>query len=111
MTDSCNLRETHMRKGYGDSIKISFDIDTGHNSAGNGGDGYYSGKIYNNANIDFDGNNEIEKAHDVEDVHQTNKLWADQSVNVYAGGGEGGDENVAFGGEVEIHLNDNDFSV
>jgi hypothetical protein len=69
MTDSYNLRETHMRKFGGDSIKIK--VDTGHNSAGNGGDGYFSGKIYNNANIDFDGDNKIEKAH-VDNVHQTN---------------------------------------
>jgi hypothetical protein len=101
MTDSYNLRETHMRKFGGDSIKIK--VDTGHNSVGNGGDGYFSGKIYNNANIDFDGDNKIEKAH-VDNVHQTNKLWADQSVNVYAGGGDGGDGNVVMSGDLTITL-------
>jgi hypothetical protein len=114
MTDSCNLRETHMRKGYGDSIKISFDIDTGHNSAGNGGNTYYSGGSFHNnaeATVDQDARIEIERA-GAEDVHQTNKVWLDQSQNVNIGNGnEGGDDNVAFGGEVEIHLNDNDFSV
>jgi len=101
MTDSCNLRETHMRKFGGDSIKIK--VDTGHNYVANGGDGYFSGKIYNNANIDFDGDNKIEKAH-VDNVHQTNKLWADQSVNVYAGGGDGGDNSVVMSGDVTITL-------
>jgi hypothetical protein len=92
-----------MRKGFsGDSIKIT--VDTGHNSAGNGGDGHFYGSITNNANIDFDGENKIEKAH-VDDVHQTNKVWADQSQNVSAGnGGDGGDENIAAGGNVDIHL-------
>ena len=92
-----------MRKGYGDSIKIS--VDTGHNSAGNGGDTHYSGGGFTNdptATIDQD--NKIEKAH-VDDVHQTNKVWADQSQNVSAGnGGEGGDENLAAGGNVDIDL-------
>ena len=91
-----------MRKAFsGDSIKIT--VDTGHNSAGNGGDSYFSGNISSNANITFDGDNKIEKAH-VDDVHQINKVWADQSQNVNAGGGNGGDGNVAMGGEVDIHL-------
>src|ERR1700741_2167200 len=104
MTHICKLRETHMRKFSGDSIKISVDVDTGHNSAGNGGDGHFYGSITNNAKIDFDGSNSIEKAH-VDDVHQINKVWADQSQNVSAGnGGEGGDENLAAGGNVGIDL-------
>ena len=101
MTHICKLRETHMRKFSGDSIKIS--VDTGHNSAGNGGDGGFYGHITSNAKVDFDGDNKIEKAH-VDDVHQTNKVWADQSVNVDASGGDGGDGNVAFGGDVTITL-------
>jgi hypothetical protein len=83
----------------GDSIKIV--VDTGHNSAGNGGDGHFYGSITNNAKIDFDGDNKIEKAH-VEDVHQINKVWADQSQNVSAG--NGGDGNAAVGGNLEVHL-------
>ena len=61
MTHICKLRETHMRKFSGDSIKIN--VDTGHNSAGNGGDGHSYGNFTNNANINFDGDNKIEKAH------------------------------------------------
>jgi hypothetical protein len=91
-----------MRKFSGDSIKIS--VDTGHNNAGNGGDGHSYGNFTNNAKIDFDGENKIEKAH-VDDVHQTNSIWADQSQNVAAGnGGDGGDGNAAFGGEVHVDL-------
>ena len=49
----------------------------------------------NNATINFDGDNKVEKAH-ADDVHQINKVWADQSQNVAAGnGGDGGDGNVA----------------
>jgi hypothetical protein len=103
MTDY-NLRETHMRKGYGDSIKIW--VDTGHNSAGNGGDTYYSGGSFNNhptSTIDQD--NKIEKAHVDYDVHQTNKVWLDQSQNVNIGSGNyGGDNNTAYGGDVMIVL-------
>ena len=92
-----------MRKGFsGDSIKIS--VDTGHNSAGNGGDGHNSGDITNVPTINFDGDNKIEKAH-VDDVHQKNYVSADQSQNVAAGnGGDGGDGNAAVGGEVHLHL-------
>lgn len=93
-----------MRKFSGDSIKIN--VDTGHNNAGNGGDGHSYGNFTNNAKIDFDGENKIEKAH-ADDVHQINKVWADQSQNVAAGnGGDGGDDNVAVGGNVDIHLHD-----
>jgi|SRR5215471_3775424 len=93
-----------MRKGYGDSIKIS--VDTGHNSAGNGGDTHYSGGggFTNNPSSTIDQDNKIEKAH-VEDLHQTNKVWLDQSQNVNIGSGNyGGDNNLAMGGEVDIHL-------
>ena len=93
-----------MRKFSGDSIKIN--VDTGHNNAGNGGDGHSYGNFTNNAKIDFDGENKIEKAR-ADDVHQINKVWADQSQNVAAGnGGDGGDDNVAVGGNVDIHLHD-----
>ena len=51
-----------MRKFSGDSIKIN--VDTGHNNAGNGGDGHSYGNFNPyNAKIDFDGENKIEKAH------------------------------------------------
>ncbi|HVR55965.1 MAG TPA: hypothetical protein VMT72_03975 [Pseudolabrys sp.] len=93
-----------MRKFSGDSIKIN--VDTGHNSAGNGGDGHSYGTFTNNATINFDGDNKIEKAH-ADDVHQINKVSADQSQNVAAGnGGDGGDGNLAAGGNVDIHLHD-----
>lgn len=79
--------------------------DTGHNSTGNGGDAYYSGgTITSRPKIDFDGDNKVEKANVGDDVHQTNKLWADQSVNVYIGGGDGGDGNMVVTGNVDINL-------
>jgi hypothetical protein len=95
-----------MRKGYGDSIKIW--VDNGHNSAGNGGNTYYSGGTFDNnptAAITFDGHNKVENATVGDDVHQTNKVWLDQSQNVNIGNGNyGGDGNVAFGGDVNINL-------
>src|SRR5258705_10854935 len=48
------LRETHMTKASFPSDTISLkEISTGGNSAGNGGDGYFSGKISNKPCIDF----------------------------------------------------------
>ena len=49
---------------FSDSIAFK-EISTGHNSAGNGGDGYNSGNIITTASIDFQPHNKAEGA----DVH------------------------------------------
>jgi hypothetical protein len=138
-----------------DTISLK-EISTGGNSAGNGGDGYNSGKISNSPSIDFqpynkaegadvhvntgdhvyqkaywdagsanakaddyskahggsansNGSQESESGHDKSDVdasttaYQSNFLAADMSQHVAAGiGGEGGNDNYARGGDVDI---------
>jgi hypothetical protein len=77
-------------------------IDTGHNSAGNGGDGTFFGSlvnapvvIYMPINIAIAGYNSTA------DAHQTNDVSVDQSVTQIAGiGGDGGNGNVSIGGSV-----------
>ena len=77
-------------------------IGTGHSSAGNGGDGYFSGSmvhapvaIYNPVNIAVAG------SHATADAHQTNIAYFDQSATQIAGvGGSGGNGNAASGGNV-----------
>jgi hypothetical protein len=77
-------------------------IGTGDSSAGNGGDGYFSGSmvhapvaIYNPVNIAVAG------SHSTADAHQTNIAYFDQSATQIAGvGGAGGNGNAASGGNV-----------
>ena len=77
-------------------------IGTGDNSAGNGGDGTFSGSmvhapvaIYNPVNIAVAG------PHATADAHQTNIAYFDQSATQIAGvGGNGGNGNAASGGNV-----------
>jgi hypothetical protein len=77
-------------------------IGTGGNSAGNGGDGYFSGSmvhapvaVYSPVNIAVAG------AHSTADAHQTNVVHLDQSATQIAGvGGDGGHGNAASGGNV-----------
>src|SRR5215468_8360359 len=77
-------------------------IDTGDNSAGNGGDGYFFGSlvnapvvIYMPINIAIAGYNS--KA----DAHQTNNASFDQSAVQIAGiGADGGNGNMSIGGSV-----------
>ncbi|WP_249158213.1 hypothetical protein [Bradyrhizobium jicamae] len=77
-------------------------IDTGDNSAGNGGDGYFSGAlvhapivIYHPINIAIAGPGGTAIA------NQSNTLEIDQSATQIAGvGGNGGHGNVAAGGSV-----------
>ncbi|WP_213285252.1 hypothetical protein [Bradyrhizobium sp. sGM-13] len=77
-------------------------IATGDNSAGNGGDGYFSGAmvhapvaVYNPINMAVAG------AHATADAHQTNNVEFDQSATQIAGvGGDGGNGNAASGGNV-----------
>jgi len=80
----------------------SGSIDTGDNSAGNGGDGYFFGSllsapivIYMPINIAIAGYNSIA------DAHQSNNVSFDQSVTQLAGiGGDGGNNNMSIGGNV-----------
>ncbi|UPJ48573.1 hypothetical protein IVB30_36980 [Bradyrhizobium sp. 200] len=77
-------------------------LGTGDNSAGNGGDGYFSGSmvhapvaVYSPVNIAVAG------PHATADAHQTNSVYFDQSATQIAGvGGHGGNGNAASGGNV-----------
>ncbi len=145
-----------MPKASFPSDTIALKISTGHNSAGNGGDGYNYGNITNKASSDFNPTNKAygadvkvntgdhveqkaywdagganakaedyskayggtaksngdqsnDSGYDTSKVHadttayQTNWLAADQSQSVAAGiGGNGGSENYAVGGNVDI---------
>jgi hypothetical protein len=111
-----------MRKDFNsDAIKI----DTGHNNAGNGGDGYNFGNVsttqslninpYNKADADIGAQTHQKLAWDAPalphdsgsgnaSATQLNFVWADQTQTVLAGvGGNGGDHNHAVGG---IELSD-----
>jgi hypothetical protein len=154
---------------FGSDVIAFKEIDTGGNSAGNGGDGYNEGDITSKPNINFEpynmaegadvdartgddvdqtaywdaeanggdasakvkeeaeaedvwakanggeaesnGGQESESGHNESEVtaNTTAKQWndfeADQSQMVAAGnGGDGGDENIAAGGDVEFAL-------
>jgi hypothetical protein len=81
-------------------------IATGHNGAGNGGDGHFAGSlvdvdvaIYAPINIAVAGYNSTAEA------HQNNDLQLDQSTTQIAGiGGDGGHGNTALGGDLAMHL-------
>jgi hypothetical protein len=81
-------------------------IATGHNSAGNGGNGHFAGSmvdidvaIYAPINIAVAGYNSTA------DAHQTNNVVFDQSTIQMAGiGGDGGHGNAALGGDFATHL-------
>jgi hypothetical protein len=157
-----------MAYGLGSDVIAFKEIDTGGNSAGNGGDGYNKGDITSKPEINFEptnkaegadvdartgdhvkqkaywdaeanggdasakvkkaeaedvsakanggkarsnGDQESESGHNRSEVEanttakQSNELEADQSQMAAAGnGGEGGDENIAAGGDVEFAL-------
>ncbi|WP_051334441.1 hypothetical protein [Bradyrhizobium sp. Ai1a-2] len=81
-------------------------IATGHNSAGNGGSGHFSGSlidvsvaIYAPINIAIAG------PHSTAEADQINNVHIDQSAVQIAGiGGSGGHDNLAFGGDAAMHL-------
>jgi hypothetical protein len=81
-------------------------IATGHNGAGNGGNGHFSGSmvdidvaIYAPINIAVAGYNSTA------DAHQNNNVVFDQSAIQMAGiGGDGGHGNTALGGDFAMHL-------
>jgi hypothetical protein len=79
-----------------------FSIDTGHDGAGNGGNGYFSGDMIDSPYAAFEPQNVAQSgAHGSATAHQTNVAILDQSATQTAGvGGDGGDDNAAVGGSV-----------
>jgi hypothetical protein len=81
-------------------------ISTGSNGAGNGGSGHFAGSlidvsiaIYAPINIAIAGPNSTAEADQINNVH------IDQSAVQIAGvGGDGGNGNVALGGDLATHL-------
>jgi hypothetical protein len=79
-----------------------FSIDTGHDGAGNGGNGYFSGDMIDSPYAAFEPQNVAQSgAHGSATAHQTNIAILDQSATQIAGiGGDGGDDSAAIGGSV-----------
>src|SRR5262245_19236116 len=79
-----------------------FSIDSGDNSAGTGGTGYFSGYLIDNPYAAFEPHNVAEAGqHGSAHAQQTNVAILDQSATQIAGiGGDGGDDNAAIGGSV-----------
>jgi hypothetical protein len=79
-------------------------IDTGDNSAGDGGNGFFSGTevdaavaMFNPFNAAFAG------FHGTADAHQSNMVQINQHATQIAGvGGNGGNDNAAVGGNVSV---------
>jgi len=81
-------------------------IATGHNSAGNGGSGHFSGSLIDvNVAIYAPINIAIAGPHSTAEADQINNVHIDQSAIQIAGiGGSGGHNNLALGGDVAMHL-------
>jgi hypothetical protein len=81
-------------------------VDTGHNSAGNGGAGFNFGDITSSPTINASPSNEAENgAWSTATANQTNLVLADMHQTALAGiGGNGGDGNSAEGGDVVATL-------
>jgi hypothetical protein len=81
-----------------------FLVDTGDNSAGNGGDGYFAGSLIDKSYAAFGPLNMAQAGtHATANAHQTNIGIFDQSATQTAGtGGDGGDWNAAMGGSVGV---------
>lgn len=79
-----------------------FSVDTGNNSAGNGGNGYFAGSLIDSSYAAFEPFNMAQAgAHATSTAHQTNIGIFDQAATQIAGiGGDGGDGNAAMGGSV-----------
>jgi hypothetical protein len=77
-----------------------FPVHTGDNGAGNGGNGYFVGKLIDTSYAGFEPLNLARAGfHSTAEAHQTNIAHLDQSANQIAGtGGDGGDWNSASGG-------------
>ena len=79
-----------------------FAADTGHNSAGNGGNGHFSGSMIHSSYASFEPLNVAQAGyHAAAGAYQTNVVYLDQSATQVAGvGGDGGNGNTASGGNV-----------
>jgi hypothetical protein len=81
-----------------------FSIDTGDNSAGNGGNGYFAGSLIDSSYAAFEPLNVAQAGgHTTALAHQTNIEYWDQAATQIAGvGGDGGDWSAAMGGSVGV---------
>jgi hypothetical protein len=81
-------------------------IATGGNGAGNGGSGHFSGSIIDvSVAIYAPINIAIAGPHATAEADQVNNVHIDQSATQIAGiGGDGGNGNLALGGDVAAHL-------
>ena len=79
-----------------------FAADTGDNSAGNGGNGHFSGSMIDTSYASFEPLNVAHAgSHATASAYQTNIVYVDQSATQIAGvGGDGGNGNAASGGSV-----------
>jgi hypothetical protein len=79
-----------------------FAANTGHNSAGNGGNGHFSGSMIHSSYASFEPLNVAQAGyHSAAGAYQTNVVYLDQSATQIAGvGGDGGNGNTASGGNV-----------
>src|SRR5207253_1405051 len=79
-------------------------IATGDNSAGNGGNGHFSGALVHAPVVVFDPINIAAAGfHGTADAHQSNTVQFLQGAYQAAGrGGNGGDGNAAIGGDVSV---------
>jgi len=81
-------------------------IATGGNGAGNGGSGHFSGSLVDvSVAIYMPINIAIAGPHATAEADQANNVHIDQSATQIAGiGGDGGNSNLALGGDVAAHL-------
>lgn len=81
-------------------------VTTGGNSAGNGGDGHFTGSLVDlNIAIYAPINIAVAGPNSTADAHQTNNVEFDQGAIQVAGvGGDGGHGNAAMGGDAALHL-------
>jgi hypothetical protein len=79
-------------------------IDTGDNSAGNGGDGYFAGHLVDSSYAAFEPLNMAQAgAHATAVAHQSNIGYFDQAAIQIAGiGADGGNWNAAMGGSLGV---------
>jgi hypothetical protein len=97
-------REAQVPSWLSTDSQPPFSIDTGDNSAGNGGDGYFAGSLVDSSYAAFEPLNVAQAgAHATALAHQTNIGYFDQAASQIAGvGGDGGDWNAAMGGSVGV---------
>jgi hypothetical protein len=95
-------REAQVPSWLSSGSQPPFSIDTGDNSAGNGGDGYFAGSLMDRSYAAFEPLNVAQAgAHATALAHQTNIGLFDQAATQIAGvGGDGGNWNAAMGRSV-----------